>query len=77
MVEKMGNVHEPEAELLSAEDARHDVERLEAYLKQKQDRVVIVRVELSALLDALEQLNLEELRQVSQFVQMRLAAQAG
>lgn len=76
MIAKMGSVHEPEAELLSAEDALHDVERLEARLIQKEGRVVAVRVELSALMDALEQLNLDELRQVSQYVQNRLAAYA-
>jgi len=71
---KMGSVHEPEAELLGAQDALGDVKRLEERLLQPQGRVVAVRVELSALIDALEQLNLDELRQVSQYVQKRLAA---
>ncbi|TAH53529.1 MAG: hypothetical protein EYC68_03260 [Chloroflexota bacterium] len=74
MTVKMGSVHEPEAELLGVEDALGDVARLEEHVFQQPDRVVAVRVELSALIDALDQLNLDELRQVSQYVQKRLAA---
>ncbi|MGH2521293.1 MAG: hypothetical protein ACRDH2_02215 [Anaerolineales bacterium] len=74
MMAKMGSVHEPEAPLLSAEDAIHDAERLrEAYHRRKVERAVPVRVPLWALLEALGALEPDELRQVVRHVEERLA----
>jgi hypothetical protein len=75
MMAQRGSVHEPEAELLSAEDAIHDAERLRA-LFQKQRRVeqsVPLRVPLSVLLEALDHLEPEALRQIVQQASERLA----
>ncbi len=69
----MADVHEPEAELLSAEDALQDAERLRAVLRQRQrERSVPLRVPLSALLDALDTLESKELQQVVKHAQDRL-----
>jgi hypothetical protein len=66
-------VHEPDAELVSAEDAVQDAARLRAVLRQR-ERSVQLRVPLSALLDALDALEPKELRQVAQHAQERLTA---
>jgi len=75
MMAHRGSVHEPEAELLSAEDAIHDAERLRA-LFQKRRRVeqsVPLHVPLSVLLEALDHLEPEALRQIVQQASERLA----
>ncbi len=74
---KIGSVHEPEAELLSAEDAIQDAARLRAWFHQRQqaERVVSVRVPLWALLEAIDHLQPDELRQVARRVEERLVAE--
>ena len=75
MMAKMGSAHEPEAPLLSAEDVIHDAGRLrEAYRRRKVERAVPVRVPLWALLEALDALEPDELRQVVRHVEERLGA---
>jgi hypothetical protein len=66
-------VHEPDAELASAADALQDAARLRAILRQR-EHAVQVRVPLSALLDALDALGPQELRQVAKHAQERLTA---
>lgn len=73
MMAKLGNVHEPEAELLSAEDAIQDAARLRAVFRRREsERVVPVRVPLWALLEAIDRLEADELRQVAQRAEERL-----
>ncbi|MBM3234712.1 hypothetical protein FJZ31_00255 [Candidatus Poribacteria bacterium] len=71
-----GSVHEPEAELLNAEDAIQDAERLRAMFQKRRqaEQSVPLRVPLSALLEALDHLEPEALRQVAQRASERLAA---
>ncbi|MDQ3814583.1 MAG: hypothetical protein M3347_11605 [Armatimonadota bacterium] len=73
---KMGSVHEPEAELLSAEDAIQDAARLRALFRQRQqaEPVVSVPVPLSALLEAIDHLEPDALRQVARRAEERLVA---
>ncbi len=72
-----GSVHEPEAELLNAEDAIQDAARLRAWFRQRQqsERVVSVRVPLWALLEAIDHLPPDELRQVARRAEERLVAE--
>lgn len=78
MMAEKGEVHEPEAELLGAEEAIQDAARLrEAFRQYKAGRVVPVRVPLWALLDALDALEPHELRQVARRAQDRLEAVSG
>ncbi len=65
---QIGSVHEPEAELLSAEDAIQDAERLRPLFRQQRraEQPVPLRVPLWALLEALDALEPEALRQVVQ-----------
>ncbi|MBI4789569.1 MAG: hypothetical protein HY782_21270 [Chloroflexi bacterium] len=76
MKDRLGSVHEPDAELLSAEDAIQDAVRLRAFFREhhKGERAVPVRVPLSALLDAMDYLEPDELRQAVQRAEKRLAA---
>ena len=73
-----GNVREPQAELLSAEEALRDVARLREKLRRsKPERVVAIHVPLSALLEALDFLEPMELQQVAQRAQERLGVSGG
>jgi hypothetical protein len=76
MMVKMGSVHEPEAALLSAEDAIQDAERLRAlfHRQRPEERVVPLRVPFWALLEAIDYLEPNELYQAVQRAQRRLAA---
>ena len=68
-------VHEPEEEFLSAEDAIEDAERLDALFRRRRqsEQLVALRVPLSALMEAIDQLELEDLRKVGKRVEERLA----
>ncbi len=70
------SVHEPEAELLSAEDAIQDAERLRVLFRRHRqaEQSVPLRVPLWVLLDAIDHLEPEALRQVGRRVEERLAA---
>ena len=70
-------VHEPDAALLSAEDAIQDAERIRALLERNRQRAepaIELRVPLSVFLDAIERLNEDELRELRQRLDERLAA---
>jgi hypothetical protein len=70
-----GSVHEPDEELLSAEDAIEDGKRLDELFRRRQhiEQYVALRVPLSSLLEAIDQLEVEELRKIGRRVQERLA----
>ena len=70
------SVHEPDEELLSAEDAIEDAERLDALFRRRRqtEQLVALRVPLSTLMEAIDQLELEDLRKVGKRVEERLAA---
>ena len=70
------SVHEPDEELLSAEDAIEDAERLDTLFRRgrQAEQLVALRVPLSTLMEAIDQLELEDLRKVSRRVEERLAA---
>ena len=71
---KMGSVHEPDAQLLSADDAIEDAARLREVVRRRMaGRAVPVRVPLWALLEALDSLEPNELRQVAERAEERLA----
>mgnify|MGYP001606889120 FL=1 len=76
MMTQIGSVHEPEAELLSAEDAIQDAKRLRVLFRQQRraERPVSLRMPLWVLLEALDNLEPEALRQVAQRAEERLAA---
>jgi hypothetical protein len=76
MMALRGSVHEPEAELLSAEDAIQDANRLRAlFQKQRQaEQLVPLRVPLWVLLEALDHLEPKALRKVIQRASKRLTA---
>ena len=76
MIAKIGSVHEAEAELLSAEDAIQDAARLSALFRQRRprERAVPVRVPLWALLEAIDHLQPDELRQAVERAEKRLVA---
>ena len=67
-----GAVHEPDAELLSAEDVIRDVERLERWDANRSSREVSLRLPFAALLDAVDGLRLEEAEQLLERAQRRL-----
>jgi len=71
MMKPNKSVHEPEAELLSAEDAIQDAKRLKMLRQQYQFRgqSVPLCVPLEALLEAIESLEIEALRRVAQKVE--------
>lgn len=77
MIQKIGSVHEPEAELLSAEDAIRDAQQLRVLLRQRREveQPVPLRVPLWVLLDAIDRLEPEALHEVSRRVEERLTAQ--
>jgi hypothetical protein len=68
-------VHEPDAELLSAEDAIHDAERLSVLFHERghTEQAIALQVPLSILLEAIDQLDSTSLRQIAQRVEERLA----
>ncbi len=70
------SVHEPDEELLSAEDAIADADQLERlYDRHRQaDEAIPLRVPLSALLEAIDHLDLPALREVTRRAEERLAA---
>ena len=76
MMMPSGSVHEPEAELLSVDDAIHDAERLRALFQKRRqvEQPILLRVPLWALLEALDHLEPEALCQVVQRASERLAA---
>ena len=78
MITPRGSVHEPEAELLSAEDAIQDGRRLRAMFRQRRqvEQPVPLHVPLWTLIEALDHLGTEALRQVVRRAQERLAAAA-
>jgi hypothetical protein len=79
MMAKPKSIHEAGAELLSAEDAIQDAARLRALFQQwrQRERAVPVRVPLSALLEAIDYLEPDELRQAVQRAEKRLATVGG
>jgi len=79
MTKNTGSVHEPEAELLSAEDAILDAERLRTLFRQQRQtsQPVQLQMPLWVLLDALDHLELEALRLVARRVEERLAEAHG
>jgi hypothetical protein len=76
MMAEVKSVHEPEAELLSAEDAIQDAERLRMLFRQRRqaEEPVPLRVPLWVLLEAIDHLGPEALRQVGRRIEERLAA---
>ncbi len=70
------SVHEPEAQLLSGQDAIQDAERLRALLRrnrQRAERDVQLRVPFTVIIEAIEQLETGELRLLAQKLEERLA----
>jgi len=74
MMAQKGSVHEPEAELLSAEDAIQDAEQLRIMFRQRRraEESVPLRVPLWVLLEALDSLEPEALHEVVQRAEARL-----
>ena len=70
------SVHEPDEELLSAEDAIQDAERLRMHYRSRSrtDEGVALKVPLSVLLDAIDHLEPSALRKVMQRASDRLAS---
>lgn len=70
------SVHEPEAQLLSGQDAIQDAERLRALLRrnrQRAEREVQLRVPFTVIIEAIEQLEAGELRLLAQKLDEQLA----
>jgi hypothetical protein len=70
------SVHEPEAQLLSAQDAIRDAERLQVLLRrnwQQAEREVQLRVPFTVIIEAIDQLDAGELRLLAQRLEERLA----
>ena len=78
MKAKKGMVHEPEAQLLSAEDAIRDAEQLQELFRQRRqaEQPVPLRVPLRVLLEALDSLDQEALREIARRAEERLSAAA-
>jgi hypothetical protein len=71
------SVHEPNAPLLSAQDAIQDAERLRELLRrnrQQAEQEVQLRVPFTVILEAIDQLEAGELRLLVQRLEDRLAA---
>jgi len=71
------SIHEPEVPLLSAQDAIQDAERLRSLLqrnRQRAEREVQLRVPLTAIIEAIDQLKANELRLLVQRLEERLAS---
>lgn len=76
-MKKPQGVHEPEAQLLSAQDAIQDAERLQALLSHNQEqaeRNVQLQVPFTAILQAIDQLEPNELRILAQRLENRLSS---
>ena len=70
-------VHEPEAELLSAEDAIQDAERLHTLFRRNEraQQPVALQVPLSVFLDAIDRLDTATVRQIARRAEERLATE--
>jgi hypothetical protein len=71
------SVHEPNAPLLSAQDAIQDAERLRELLwrnRQQAEQEIQLRVPFTVILNAIDQLEAGELRLLVQRLEDRLAA---
>jgi hypothetical protein len=76
-VGKLENRHEPNAPLLSSQDAIQDAERLRELLwrnRQQAEQEVQLRVPFTVILKAIDQLETSELRLLVQRLKERLAA---
>lgn len=74
---KQESVHEPNAPLLSAQDAIQDAKRLRELLwrnRQRAEREVQLQVPFTVILKAIDQLETSELRLLAQRLEERLAA---
>ena len=70
------SIHEPGAQLLSAQDAIQDAEWLQALLlrnRQQAEREVQLRVPFTVIIEAVDQLEADELRLLAQRLEERLA----
>jgi len=70
------SIHEPEAQLLSGQDAIQDAERLQALLRRNRERAgreVQLRMPFTVIVEALDQLEVGELRMLAQRLEERLA----
>ena len=75
-MDKQKSVHEPNAPLLSAQDAIQDAERLRELLwrnRQQAEREVQLRVPFTVILKAIDQLEASEVRLLVQRLEDRLA----
>lgn len=76
MIAHNNSMHEPDAELLSAEDAIQDVERVRRVLRQQRqgEQQVALQVPFHTLLEAIDQLDGQALREIVQRAEKRLAS---
>jgi len=77
MDDKEKSIHEPNAPLLSAQDAIQDAKRLRELLwrnRQQAEREVQLQVPFTVILKAIDQLEASELRLLAQRLEERLAA---
>jgi len=76
-MKKPQGIHEPKAKLLSAQDAIQDAERLQVLLSHNQEqaeRNVQLQVPFTAILQAIDQLEPNELRVLAQRLERRLSS---
>ncbi len=74
---KLESIHEPNAPLLSAQDAIQDAERLRELLwrnRQRAEQEVQLQVPFTVILKAIDQLGTSELHLLAQRLEDRLAA---
>lgn len=78
MKAKKGMAHEPDTQLLSAEDAIRDAQQLQELFRQRRqaEQPVPLRVPLRVLLEALDSLDQEALREIARRAEERLSAVA-
>jgi hypothetical protein len=77
MMDEPKSVHEPNAPLLSAQEAIQDAERLQELLRrnrQQAEQEIQLRVPFAVILNAIDQLEAGELRLLVQRLEDRLAA---
>ena len=77
MDDKEKSIHEPNAPLLSAQEAIQDAKRLQELLwrnRQQAEREVQLQVPFTVILKAIDQLEASELRLLAQRLEERLAA---
>jgi hypothetical protein len=75
-IREQKSIHEPGAQLLSPKDAIQDAERLRALLlrnRQRAEREVQLRVPFTVIIEAVDQLEAEELHLLAQRLEERLA----